>query len=241
MKILFKLLFSSFYLQQVAARILDQRKLSRTLHELQKANLDIKIIYDIGARYGKWSKAIAKIFTKSDFYLFEASDKCLPELNQQKFQFFIAVLSSKKEIVSFYESDTAGDSYYEENTTYYNDSPVLEKETTTLDCLREESNIPLPDFIKLDTQGSELDILKGAKNSLVNTKLIYVECPIIRYNKGAPNIQEYIDYMSSIDFIPIDVCENHFKHKILAQIDILFIKKSIATKLPKLRTDWLKN
>ncbi len=63
MKILFKLLFSSFYLQQVAARILDQRKLSRTLHELQKANLDIKIIYDIGARYGKWSKAIAKIFT----------------------------------------------------------------------------------------------------------------------------------------------------------------------------------
>ena len=46
----------------------------------------------------------------------------------------------------------------------------------------EKENLKLPNFIKIDTQGSEIDILKGSKNTLKNCNLIYLETPIIEYN-----------------------------------------------------------
>ncbi len=84
------------------------------------------------------------------------------------------------------------------------------------------NNLPLPDLIKIDTQGSELDILKGAQKSLEKCKLIYLECPIMEYNQGAPNFQDYITYMQAISYEPIDLCERHLINGRLVQVDILF-------------------
>ena len=56
--------------------------------------------------------------------------------------------------------------------------------------------------------------------------MIYLECPIIEYNLGAPNLNDYIKYLNSINFVPYDLCEVHKIDNILIQIDILFIKKS---------------
>ncbi len=94
-----------------------------------------------------------------------------------------------------------------------------------------KKKLPLPNFIKIDTQGSELDILKGAKQSISNCSLIYLECPIIEYNLMSPSLNEYVKYLNSISFVPYDVCETHTIDNILVQIDILFIKKSVFNKI----------
>jgi len=100
------------------------------------------------------------------------------------------------------------------------------KKTITLDEIVKKKNLPFPDFLKIDTQGSELDILKGSQKSISKCSLIYLECPIIEYNLGAPNLNDYIKYLNSINFVPYDLCEVHKIDNILIQIDILFIKKS---------------
>jgi hypothetical protein len=51
--------------------------------------IKINVIYDVGARYGRWSRGISKIFSHAKFYLFEASDKCKSHLLAQSFPFFI--------------------------------------------------------------------------------------------------------------------------------------------------------
>ena len=107
---------------------------------------------------------------------------------------------------------------------------VLRK-STTLDNIVKKENLPLPDFLKIDTQGSELDILRGSKKSISKCSLIYLECPIIEYNLKAPKLNEYIDYLNLIDFVPYDVCEIHKIDNVLIQIDILFIKKNILNKI----------
>ena len=56
-------------------------------------------------------------------------------------------------------------------------------------------------------------------------------CPIIEYNLRAPNLDDYIKYLNSINFVPYDLCEIHKIDNILIQIDILFIKKSIFNNL----------
>ena len=104
------------------------------------------------------------------------------------------------------------------------------KITDTLDNIVKKEKLPKPNFVKIDTQGSEIDILKGGKKTISNCSVVYLECPIINYNLGAPNLDEYIKYLNSVDFVPYDICEVHYSDKVLIQVDILFIKKSILIK-----------
>ena len=91
-------------------------------------------------------------------------------------------------------------------------------------------NLPIPNFIKLDTQGSELDILAGATSIIGKTDLVYTECPIINYNLGAPNAHEYINFFLTNDYIPIDCYEIHKLENVLVQLDILFMRKESKEK-----------
>jgi hypothetical protein len=99
-----------------------------------------------------------------------------------------------------------------------------------LDSVIEEYDLPIPSFLKIDTQGSELDILKGAESVINQVDLVYLECPIIQYNKGAPNIGDYIAYMKEKNFIPYDLLEVHRSEEVLLQVDILFISEAAREK-----------
>ena len=94
-----------------------------------------------------------------------------------------------------------------------------------MDCVLNEiqtkTQIPFPDFLKIDTQGSEIDILKGGNEILKNCKVILLECPIISYNIGAPSLSDYIKYLDSINYLPFDVTEIHHLDKVLVQVDIV--------------------
>ena len=208
-------------------------KLSFNLLDLQKKGIKIDIIFDVGAYRGKWSKLLDQTSLKEkEFYLFEANEENRIFLEKLGYKFFISVLSDQKKEVKFFSNVSTGDSYLIEQTSIYQkDLKPIPKETTTLDILVEKENLPLPDFLKIDTQGSELDILKGSKKSLSNCSLIYLECPIIEYNLKAPNLNEYIEYLSSINFVPYDICEIHKIDNVIIQMDILFIKKNILNQI----------
>ena len=68
---------------------------------------------------------------------------------------------------------------------YYKLSRRKNRKTSKLDTIIKERNYPLPDLIKIDTQGSELDILNGSSEALKNIKYLIVELQHIQYNKNA--------------------------------------------------------
>jgi hypothetical protein len=127
-----------------------------------------------------------------------------------------------RSIVDFYNGTNTGDSYYKETTVVYNQKPI-QLECKTLDDFVKEYNLPIPNFIKIDTQGSELDILAGA-SFLDQVDLIYTELPIVCYNKGAPNLQDYLEFFKQHRFVPIEVFEKHYADNILIQMDIMFMR-----------------
>ena len=65
-----------------------------------------------------------------------------------------------------------------------------------------------------------------AKNATTHCDLIYLETPIIEYNLNSPNLNECVNYLKSINFVPFDICDVHYFDKMLIQIDILYIKKT---------------
>jgi FkbM family methyltransferase len=201
-------------------------RLHEKVADLVRQGLKVDVIYDIGARHGEWAKSISKILPRAEIILFEGNEKCSAILAQSGFKSIIAVLSAEAKVVEFYDGDSTGDSYYKENTSHYDAIAATQKQTTTLSAVVGANQLPLPDFIKLDTQGSELDILKGAGPILRSVSLLYLECPILPYNSAAPLLQDYLSYLSSIDFVPCDLCEIHVAHGTLLQVDVLFISKA---------------
>ena len=75
--------------------------------------------------------------------------------------------------------------------------------THTLDKVAKQQIFPYPDLIKIDVQGSELDILKGATTTLKYCKYLIVELQEIDYNKNAPKADVVIEYLNSIGYICI--------------------------------------
>jgi FkbM family methyltransferase len=200
------------------------------LNYLLNNKVSLDVIYDIGAHKGRWTKWNRKILKNKKFILFEANEIHKKKLEKIKCDFFIQVLSSEDKKIKFYRKGGTGDSLYQENTEHYgNDYDLVSAKT--IDSLVEEKNIPLPNFIKLDVQGAELDILHGAKKTLEHCHLIYIECPVVEYNINAPKLENYLHFMKSINFLPIKIFEQHIHSKILIQIDILFIKKETFIKI----------
>ena len=78
------------------------------------------------------------------------------------------------------------------------------------------------DFIKLDTQGSELDILRGGNELIKNTHSVLIECSVIPYNQGAPLMEDVCAYMHDIEFDIQTIIEEHMIDNECVQRDILF-------------------
>jgi FkbM family methyltransferase len=194
--------------------------------------LKIDTVFDIGACSGDWSLEFKHTLPNSQFFLFEANYKWAPSLERTNFPYFSGTVLSKpgKEFVEFYDEQSTGASYYKENTGWFENKVATKYPCKTLDEIILQCNLPIPNLVKLDTQGSELDILAGAKSIIGKTDLIYIECPIVNYNQGAPNIYEYINFFLVNDYIPIDCYELHKLENVLIQLDILFMRRETKEK-----------
>jgi len=197
------------------------------LKNLVSHGLKINTIYDIGAHKGRWTKQHAGLFPKASFYLFEANTEHAEKLKTRGHRTFIGVLSSDGEPAKFYKKAGTGDSLYRENTATYSEDTFEVVPTKTLHQVATSEKLPKPDFVKLDVQGAEIDILKGAGDLLDGCSLLLAECPIVPYNLGAPELKEYLDYFKSVGFSPLRITEQHSSKGSLLQIDILFLKDSV--------------
>ena len=119
----------------------------------------------------------------------------------------IALLGSEdNKEVNYFTSDndiSTGNSIYKENSNF-SFSPQRRK-TKTLDTLLQSKSFY--DLIKMDVQGSELDIIKGGMSVINNTKFLLLELQIIEFNKGAPRFYEVMSFLNKINFEIIDILD----------------------------------
>lgn len=86
------------------------------------------------------------------------------------------------------------------------------EKVTTLDILSKNKSIPQIDFIKIDTQGSELSILKGGNNTILKDLLgIQIEVEFIPLYKNQPLFRHVDEFLSLNDFQLIDLKRYYWK------------------------------
>jgi hypothetical protein len=104
-------------------------------------------------------------------------------------------------------------------------STTVTKTSVRLDTLLKR--YPPPDFIKLDVQGYELEVLKGGPQSLHAATAILMEASTLPINQGCPLIADVFAFMDQADFRLFDFCTQvRLRNGILWQTDLLFLKKA---------------
>lgn len=193
-------------------------------------------ILDIGAFQGEWTKIIQRIFTGSKVLMIEAQESkkiYLEKLKSETVDYKITLLGPEiKSSSKFYVNETVSSALPE--TTKSNQS-FIEIPMNTLDSIVQQKNWGYADFIKLDVQGFELEVLKGATESLKHAEVVLMEVSLLEINKGAPLIKDVINFMDVHSFVCYDICSivRRPLDNALWQTDLIFVKsnsKLIASK-----------
>ena len=216
-----------------------ERDIFAVCKDLKKHGKSLDIVYDIGANDGRWTANVGKKLPAKHFYQWEANPSCLYRHEASNVTRYIQVLSDQdNQEVHFYTPDNpktsnTGNSYYQENTKHYTKGKFITLPTIKLDTFVREKEIPLPNFVKMDTQGSEVDIIRGGEKTLSHAYAIHCEVPLLEYNKGAPNFSDYQAAFKSIGFFATGVDHIAMRKNVVSQMDITFMREDLLEEMYK--------
>ena len=205
---------------------------SNMILSLLADKINPEYILDIGCGHGEWFLKCNKFFPHAKYLLFDGNklnDNKLSLLKKKylNFSYKICLLSDSVKKLKFFNMGY-GSSVYEENTNFSRKveniiSSTLENELTDLN-LTSTNNM-----IKLDVQGSEIDILKGLNKNISFFETIILETSVKEYNKNAPLFIDVINFMNKKNYVFYDIYDlkrlGNTK-SFLVQFDAVFVRKN---------------
>ncbi|MDJ1482172.1 FkbM family methyltransferase [Cytophagaceae bacterium YF14B1] len=143
------------------------------------------VVFDVGANIGKYVKTLADFFPSAEIYAFEPNFNTYQELKQfasDKIKCINAGLGSKEETQKIYtyanqQTSSHATLYKEVLTDLHRQNEILELDfqTLTLDNFCSENNIERIHLLKIDTEGHEMEVLKGAKQMIQGGKIDMIQ------------------------------------------------------------------
>jgi FkbM family methyltransferase len=214
-----------------------------TLKYLKEWGYTPQFVVDVGAYCGDWTEMFKTFFPSATILMVEPQasqtdslKKICQTSNSTVFLETSLLGSVDGQEVQFTEMET-GSSVFEENNQSATKNKVT-KHLTTLDTVIQKNHgWDRIDFLKIDVQGYELEVLAGSLKYLSTCEFVLMESSLIPVNKGCPLIADVIIFMDKQGFRLLDFCSQiRRKDKALWQTDLLFIKEG-SQYLPKAEND----
>lgn len=157
-----------------------------------------KRILDIGANVCETADVMRQFWPASDMLLIEGNRDCEPLFKLKNYNYLIKLLGKENDVVSFYKTKwspiCSGNSIYKEKSDVY-DGDMLVTETLPIYKL-DDIVVGTYDLIKIDTQGSELDIIRGGINTFNKAKVIICEVALIDVNIGGCKKEDVMNVLT---------------------------------------------
>jgi FkbM family methyltransferase len=203
----------------------------------------INVIYDIGANIGTWILLAKSVIPSACIHAFEP----LPKHQTEFLQNFtgkenvalhpIAVGSRNATGTLHITGFSDSSSLLQPNDACWSEFGVREVgrlplQVFRLDDYRSDKQIPLPDLIKLDIQGSELEALRGGPECLMSAKAVVAEVSFIEYYEGQCLFHDMITYLAQFGLFARAFGASLHPGKLVGQTDVLFMRGSGRTVAP---------
>lgn len=152
---------------------------------------------DVGEKEGFYR--VLSDFPGSQIFGFEVDESVCEDMNTRApdgLRYFPSALGTTEETRPFFVTNhPMCSSLYEPNEPYlqlFNNLEVAytkhksELDTQSVDAFLASNALPCIDFVKIDIQGAELDVFKGAKSALESVLMIVTEVEFVRLYKDQP-------------------------------------------------------
>lgn len=198
-------------------------------NNLKNNGFSPKRILDIGANACETADIMRKCWPESEILLIEGNNSCESFFKEKNYNYQIKLLGKENGTTNFYKTTwsqvCSGNSIYKEKNIVY-DGDMLLVETLPiykLDDVVENAY----DLIKIDTQGSEFDIILGGINTFSKAKVVICEVALTDINIGGCKKEDVFDILVKkfkFDYIStIEGVLNDDRSKVVYE-NLLFIK-----------------
>ncbi len=178
-------------------------------HKKEISKLYFKTVIDVGANNGQFASLIIKTHPNSKIICFEPQIEPFNNLKKifknSKIKLFRLACGSKKESIKMNISNRNDSSSIlgigKHQIHYFPDTYLKKKEVIKVAKLKEVINLKKqtkPILLKIDTQGYELEVLKGSELKYV--KYILIECSFIKFYKNQPLFKEIDKFLKKKKF-----------------------------------------
>ncbi len=192
---------------------------------LSQRGFQPKFMVDVGACDGDWTRMFKRVFPDCGVLMVEAREEqaeSLVNVDCSDTHWAIATLGATYGDEVEFATMATGSGIYDEQ------SPCPRTMTTKLTHRLDGiiHGCPPLDFLKLDVQGYELEVLKGGPLALSQAQAVFLEASLVPTNTGCPLIAEVMAFMTKAGFRLLNICQLiRRRDMVLWQVDLLFLRE----------------
>ena len=195
-------------------RALDQHGLvlmkdKFSAHFLKSLRLTAQTVVDVGVNYGTYG--LYSAFPGAKFVLIDPNpvdfSPCIARVPNMNYEFKACAAGSTNGKATFTVASVSGHSSLVERAKEFPGSARERKEVDVvrLDQLLADGGYARPYGIKIDTEGFELEVLKGCTGILPDVEFIIAELCIKRIFPGSYHVSDVVHYLGERGFELFDV------------------------------------
>ena len=226
------------WIRKRLAERLGVPEIPTALARLRDCGFEPNVIFDVGAYRGEFARLCRSTWPSSDIACFEPQADAVIQLRRSlgkdpRISVFQLLLGAEdRAAVDFHLCETAS-SVLEEQVD--KSQAIATSPMATIDKLVSAKALQPPEFLKLDVQGYELEVLKGAHDVLKFVQVVLAEVNFLDLHCGVPLHAEIGSWLHERGFVAFDVCSliRRPLDDALWQADMLFVKKSHALRADK--------
>lgn len=204
-----------------------------SLRNLRKLGFAPREIIDIGAFSGEWSRLAHQIFSNARILMIEPQEsrrtilESMISANPSVYSYEPVLVGGEQgRKVDFHVFEAATAASVLSGSVDY-PSKVNTRTLETLDTVRERAGFHHSEFLKLDVQGYELEVLKGAEKTMAVAEAILLEVSLIELYRSSPLLHDVVEFLALRNYVAYDICGliRRPVDEALCQIDMLFVRR----------------
>ena len=213
------------------ARRLQLPEIPRALERLAGLGWSPAHVLDVGAYRGDFARECLRLWPGTRLTCFEPLPSRADDLDalaktHPAIRVHRALVGAEvRDRVTLHEAETASSVLTEWQANQF---PARDYPMTTIDdAIASDTSAPRPDFLKIDVQGYELEVLKGAEGALSSLRAVLTEVNLLDIHREVPLLDQVIAWLSARHWVVYDVAglTRRPLDEALWQADLVFVPR----------------